>query len=105
MTEKMYEYYAKQDVQPTYADFSSDAELSRIAAPDQEGANLLSRAAEALSLSARAYTRTLRVARTLADLDGADGVRRRHIAEAVSFRKASERNANNNAPASASVIT
>ncbi|MCO4857596.1 class I SAM-dependent methyltransferase [Herbaspirillum sp. WGmk3] len=31
MTEKMYEYYAKQDVQPTYADFSSDAELSRYA--------------------------------------------------------------------------
>ena len=83
----------------------SNAELSRIAAPDQEGANLLSRAAEALSLSARAYTRTLRVARTLADLDGADGVRRRHIAEAVSFRKASERNANNNAPARASVRT
>ncbi|WP_428407237.1 YifB family Mg chelatase-like AAA ATPase [Hyphococcus sp.] len=71
----------------------SDAELTKIAAPDQDGASLLARAAEALGLSARAYTRTLRVARTLADLDGAGGVKRRHIAEAVSFRKASERNA------------
>jgi magnesium chelatase family protein len=65
----------------------NDADLSKVATPDAEGANLLSRAAEALSLSARAYTRILRVARTLADLDGAGGVRRRHIAEAVSFRR------------------
>ncbi len=65
----------------------TDAGLSKCAAPDAEGAALLSRAAEALRLSARAYTRILRVARTLADLDGVDGVRRRHIAEAVSFRR------------------
>lgn len=68
----------------------TDAELSKVAAPDAEGASLLARAAEALGLSARAYTRTLRVARTLADLEGAGGVKRRHIAEAVSFRKASD---------------
>ena len=65
----------------------SDASLAKIAAPDAEGAALLSRAAEALGLSARAYTRILRVARTLSDLDGGDGVKRRHIAEAVSFRR------------------
>lgn len=65
----------------------TDAGLAKCAAPDAEGAALLSRAAEALRLSARAYTRILRVARTLADLDGADGVKRRHIAEAVSFRR------------------
>ncbi len=64
-----------------------DAALSVIAKPDAEGAALLTRAAEALGLSARAYTRILRVARTLADLDGADGVKRRHVAEAVSFRR------------------
>ena len=64
-----------------------DAALSRWAAPDAEGASLLSRAAEALNLSARAYTRILRVARTLADLDGTDGVKRRHVAEAVSYRR------------------
>ena len=68
----------------------ADADLAGIAAPDAEGAALLARAAEALSLSARAYTRIIRVARTLADLDGADAVRRRHIAEAVSFRRTSE---------------
>ena len=65
----------------------NDAGLNKIAGPDAEGAALLSRAAEALGLSARAYTRILRVARTLADLDGGDGVKRRHIAEAVSFRR------------------
>jgi len=65
----------------------SDAGLSKCAAPDAEGAALLSRAAEALGLSARAYTRIIRVARTLADLDGANSVKRRHIAEAVSFRR------------------
>lgn len=65
----------------------TDAGLSKCAAPDAEGASLLARAAEALNLSARAYTRILRVARTLADLDGADGVKRRHVAEAVSFRR------------------
>ncbi len=65
----------------------TDAALGKIANPDTEGAALLSRAAEALSLSARAYTRILRVARTLADLDGGGGVKRRHIAEAVSFRR------------------
>ncbi len=65
----------------------ADADLAAVAEPDAEGASLLSRAAESLGLSARAYMRILRVARTLADLDGGDGVRRRHIAEAVSFRR------------------
>jgi magnesium chelatase family protein len=68
----------------------ADADLTGVAAPDAEGAALLARAAEALRLSARAYTRIIRVARTLADLDGGDGVKRRHIAEAVSFRRASD---------------
>ncbi len=64
-----------------------DAALGEIAAPDAEGGALLAKAAETLGLSARAYTRILRVARTLADLDGATPVRRRHIAEAVSYRR------------------
>lgn len=69
---------------------NADAELARIeriAAPDASGAALLSRAAEQLSLSARAYHRTLRVARTIADLDGASGVARIHIAEALSLKR------------------
>jgi magnesium chelatase family protein len=40
-----------------------------------------------LRLSARGYHRVLRVARTLADLDGAAGVTRRHVAEALSYRQ------------------
>ena len=61
--------------------------LAAIAQPDAEGRALLARAAERLGLSARAWHRTLRVARTLADLDGSDGVRRLHVAEALSYRR------------------
>ena len=61
--------------------------LERIATPDEAGQQLLAKAAQALSLSARAYHRTLRVARTIADLEGGGGVRRVHVAEALSFRR------------------
>ena len=47
---------------------------------------LLKDAADAMRLSARGYHRVLRVARTLADLDGADKVGRLHLAEALSYR-------------------
>jgi len=61
--------------------------LERIATPDSPGAALLAKAAESLSLSARAYHRTLKVGRTIADLDGSDAVRRIHIAEALSLKR------------------
>jgi magnesium chelatase family protein len=61
--------------------------LEKAAAPDAPGAALLAKAAETLSLSARAYHRTLKVARTIADLDGADAVRRLHVAEALSLKR------------------
>jgi magnesium chelatase family protein len=61
--------------------------LDEVAAPDAEGKRLLLEAAERLRLSARGYHRVLRVARTLADLDGSQGVRRLHIAEALSYRR------------------
>jgi len=48
---------------------------------------LLNEAADRLKFSARGYHRVLRVARTLADLDGSESVGRIHIAEAVSYRQ------------------
>ena len=63
--------------------------LTRIAQPDEEGRQLLIQAGERMKLSARAYHRILRVARTLADLQGEERVRRPHIAEALSFRRMS----------------
>jgi magnesium chelatase family protein len=60
--------------------------LETIAAPDAAGASLLSEAAEKLRLSARAYVRIQRVARTIADLEGARTVRRIHLAEALTYR-------------------
>ena len=61
--------------------------LAKVAAPDAPGAALLTKAAETLSLSARAYHRTLKVARTIADLDGAGAVKRVHVAEALSLKR------------------
>jgi magnesium chelatase family protein len=61
--------------------------LDAVAAPDAEGKRLLLAAAERLHLSARGYHRVLRVARTLADLDASEDVRRLHIADALSYRR------------------
>ena len=71
------------------ARLNADAEgalLEEIASPDQQGRDLLIKVAERIGLSARGYHRVLRVARTIADLDGSRDVRHPHVAEAVSFR-------------------
>ena len=60
--------------------------LEDVARLDAAGMTLLKDAADAMRLSARGYHRVLRVARTLADLDGADKVGRLHLAEALSYR-------------------
>lgn len=60
--------------------------LEQYATPDEAGRKLLLQAAEKLRLSARGYTRMLRVARTIADLAGAETVGRVHVAEALSYR-------------------
>ena len=65
------------------------SELERIASPDDAGRALLVRAAEGGALSARGWTRTLRLARTIADLEGSTPVRRIHIAEALIYRRTS----------------
>ena len=61
--------------------------LEAVATPDAAGQKLLVQATQALKLSARGYHRVLRVARTIADLAGAETVTRIHIAEALSFRR------------------
>lgn len=66
---------------------ASGAALDRIAAPDAAGKALLTRAAELGGLTARGWTRTLRLARTIADLEGSTGVLRRHVAESLIYRK------------------
>jgi magnesium chelatase family protein len=61
--------------------------LDRVATPDEPGRTLLAQAAAQMRLSARGYTRVLRVARTIADLAGAETVGRVHVAEALSYRR------------------
>ena len=61
--------------------------LDKIAKPDAAGSKLLTEAAERMRLSARGYHRVLKVARTIADLAGADRVAKTHVAEALSYRR------------------
>ena len=61
--------------------------LDRIAPLDPAARTLLQRAAEHLRLTARSWYRVVRVARTIADLDGAESLKRPHVAEALSFRR------------------
>ncbi len=62
--------------------------LEQVSTPDAEGKELLVKVAERFGLSARGYHRVLRVARTIADLDGAADVRKPHVAEALGYRLA-----------------
>ena len=62
--------------------------LDHVAEPDRAGQDLLNQAAAMQGLTARSYHRVLRVARTVADLDGSEAVRRVHIAEALACRRA-----------------
>ena len=53
---------------------------------DREGENLLEMAVDRLGLSARAYTKVLKVARTIADLEGEESIKSNHISEAIQYR-------------------
>lgn len=75
------------------SDIRSNGELSgrrleEACCLDEEAKRLLEAAQETLGLSARAYERILKVARTIADMEGSERVRAGHIAEAVQYRKA-----------------
>jgi magnesium chelatase family protein len=65
--------------------------LEEIATPDAAGLKLLRDAADAMRLSARGYHRVLKVARTIADLDGAEKIGRPHLAEALAYRAVNDR--------------
>jgi magnesium chelatase family protein len=75
----------------TNAELDGDL-LEAHATPDEAGQRLLAQAAEAMRLSARGYTRILRVARTIADLSWSENIGRIHIAEALSYRRQAPRN-------------
>jgi len=79
--------YAATGLAGTHPNASAPAAILEIVAqPDKQGLALLKDAAETMRLSARGYHRVLRVARTLADLDGAAQIGRLHLAEALSYR-------------------
>ena len=75
----------------TNCELDGDA-LKEFATPDEAGQAILAQAAEIMRLSARGYTRVLRVSRTIADLAGAKQVGRAHVAEALSYRRQAPRN-------------
>jgi magnesium chelatase family protein len=78
--------------------------VEQVAAPDAPASALLRQAAEAMRLSARGYHRVLKVARTLADLDGAEAVGRIHLAEAV-YRAVNERGGRPGTPGQSSALS
>lgn len=64
----------------------SERMIHQYAEPDEAGIEMLRMAMERLNLSARAYNRILKVARTIADLDASEHVLPQHLAEAISYR-------------------
>ena len=60
--------------------------MQTYARPDEEGLKRLKSAMDKLHLSARAYDRILKVARTIADLEGSEDIKSKHIAEAIQYR-------------------
>ena len=66
--------------------------LQEYAVPDTQGLQLLRNAMSRLNLSARAYDRILKVARTIADLEGASSIKPHHLAEAIGYRNLDREN-------------
>lgn len=81
-----YEVMGISDRVKCNADVDGEA-LAEVAPLDPEGKEILAQAVDRMRLTARGYHRVLRVARTLADLNGVDNIGKRHIAEALSYRQ------------------
>jgi magnesium chelatase family protein len=62
-------------------------EIEQFCQPDAAGENLLKQAIARLNLSARAYHRVLRLARSVADLSGSEVIAPAHLAEAIQYRR------------------
>ena len=76
-----------RDVQGVYCNAQMNSRLlAEYARPDEKGLALLKNAMNRLNLSARAYDRILKVARTIADLEGSESVCSEHLAEAIGYR-------------------
>jgi magnesium chelatase family protein len=84
--ERQRERRARREVTAPANASLSPRDLERVAALCPDGARMLAAAVERLALSARAYGKVLRVARTIADLDASDPVLPRHVAEAIGLR-------------------
>jgi magnesium chelatase family protein len=70
----------------------NSAQVKVICTIDSSSANLLQSAIEKLQLSARAYDRILKMARTIADLSGASEIEMKHLAEAINYRNLDREN-------------
>lgn len=68
----------------------TEKQLKKYCVPDAQGAKVLETAAAKYSLSARAYSKILKTARTIADLEGADQIAAKHILESLQYRMLSE---------------
>jgi magnesium chelatase family protein len=67
--------------------FLSDRDIEGVCRVERAAAAMLVRALEQLGLSARAYHRILKVARTIADLDGRTSIAAAHVGEAIQFKR------------------
>lgn len=87
ITEAISRQRARFDRDGFYNSSLSSFEVSQKIKLTSEAKNLLSNASEKLNLSARAYFKTIKVAQTIADLDGAEIISQNHLAEALTYRR------------------